>query len=125
VDLNRLAARPKCAQCAHPIQLDRPVAATEQDLEETIRTASVPIVVDFYADWCGPCRAMAPHVNAFAGTHAGQVLVLKVDTDHNPSVLERYGIRGIPTLIGFRNGHEAGRHVGMAAPTVLASLAGL
>ena len=125
VDLARLSLRPRCAECKRPILLDRPLLVTEQDLYETVRTASVPVVVDFYADWCAPCRAMAPHVDAFAAEHAGEVLVLKVDTDQNPGVLQQFGIRGIPTMIGFRDGREAKRHVGMANPAVLGTLAGL
>jgi thioredoxin len=80
--------------------------------------------VDFYADWCGPCHMMAPTLDEFARQQAGRVLVLKLDTDANPPIAGRYGIRGIPTVIAFDRGRERGRHVGVADLKVLASLTG-
>ena len=114
VDLARLSAGPKCGKCARPIRLDRPLAVTDADFEKTIEGSSVPVLVDFHADWCGPCKMMAPALDDFAKRHAGEVLVLKLDTDANPATPSRFGIRGIPTLIVFEHGREARRHVGAA-----------
>ena len=125
VDLTRTGQGPRCGECRRPILLDRPVHAGAEDMEETIRSASVPVLVDFYADWCGPCRAMAPALDDLAGEQVGRVLVLKVDTDRDPAAAARYGIRGIPTLIAFENGREVRRHVGMADPATLKALAGV
>ncbi len=113
VDLTRLGQGPKCSECGKPLRLDRPVKATDADFQQTIANTSVPVVVDFYADWCGPCKMMAPVLDDFAHQHAGQVLVLKLDTDANPATAQRFGIRGIPTLIAFRQGQEAARRVGL------------
>ena len=122
VDLERLAAGPKCAECGKPIRLDRPVKVTDPDFDRVIEGASVPIVLDCYADWCGPCRMMAPTLDEFALAETGRVLVLKLDTDANPATARRLGIRGIPTLIGFQGGREVRRHVGLADMRVLEDL---
>jgi thioredoxin 2 len=113
VDLSRLASGPKCGHCGRPIRLDRPLKVTDADFDTTVQGSSVPVVVDFYADWCGPCHAMAPTLDDFASRRAGDVLVLKLDTDANQATASRFGIRGIPTVIAFTGGKERGRHVGM------------
>lgn len=112
VDVSRLEARPKCGECGRPMLLDRPVKITGDNLPHLIKDAEVPIVVDFYADWCGPCKVMAPVLDDFAHAHIGEVLVAKLDTDLNPQAIARYGIRGIPTLIVFRDGQEVARRAG-------------
>jgi len=125
VDLARLADGPKCADCARPLRLDRPIAATEAEFDEVIGGAAVPVLVDFYADWCGPCRMTAPILDDIAHSRAGEVLVLKVDTDRNPALSERFGIRSIPTIIAFRGGSELNRVVGVVPRRQLETLAGL
>lgn len=122
VDLTRLASGPKCAKCGKPLRLDRPQKVTDRDFDRTITGSSVPVVVDFYADWCGPCKAMAPTLDEFASRMAGEALVVKLDTEANPATAARFGIRGIPTLIAFEGGKEKRRHVGMADMKVLEGL---
>ena len=114
VDLARLDAGPKCGECQRPIRLDRPLKVTDADFDRTVESASVPVLVDFYADWCGPCHMMAPVLDDVAHRKAGEALILKLDTDANQATAGRFGIRGIPTVIAFRGGTEHGRHVGVA-----------
>lgn len=112
VDLARAGDRPKCGQCGKPLLLDRPVVVTDADFERVVGNTDVPVVVDFYADWCGPCKIMAPVLDELARSRMGEVLVAKLDTDRNPATASRFAIRGIPTLIVFRGGHEVARETG-------------
>ena len=112
VDLARLSDGPRCAKCQAPLALDHPVPVGDADFDRVMADSPVPVLVDFYADWCGPCRAMAPQLDAYAQRNAGSVLVAKVDTDRSPNVSQRFGIRSIPTLAVFVGGKEAGREVG-------------
>ncbi len=124
IDLTKLSQRPKCASCQRPILLDRPVKATAASYDKMLTGTTVPVLVDFYADWCGPCHQMAPTLDEFAKQRAGRVLVLKLDTDADPTIAGRYGIRGIPTLIAFDSGRERARHVGVADLKALETLTG-
>jgi thioredoxin 2 len=124
VELGKLAAGPKCGSCKRPLLLDRPVKVTGENLDAVVTGTDVPILVDFWADWCGPCKMIAPIVDELAQAKAGQALVLKLDTDRSPGITERFGIRGIPTLIAFRNGKESGRQVGLAQRAQLEALIG-
>jgi thioredoxin 2 len=112
VDLARIADGPRCGNCRRPILLDRPIAVTDETFERVVTDTEVPVVVDCYADWCGPCRIMAPALDDFARERQGAVLVTKLDTDRNPATAQRFEIRAIPTLLVFRNGQEVGRHAG-------------
>jgi len=112
VDLSRIDDRPKCGECGKPMLLDRPIRVTDNDLERVVAETTVPVLVDFYADWCGPCKAMAPVLDEVARDRKGEVLVGKLDTDRNPTMAVRYGIRGIHTLIVFREGREVARQTG-------------
>ena len=112
VDMARAADGPKCGQCGNAIRLDRPLALTDAEFARVVRDAEVPVLVDFYADWCGPCKMMAPVLDQVAAQRMGNVLVAKVDTDANPMVSQRFGIRSIPTLIVFRGGREVAREMG-------------
>lgn len=112
LDLSRAAQGPKCGSCGSPIPLDRPVVVGDRDLERVVRDSEVPVLVDFYADWCMPCKAMAPVLDQLAREHSGTALIAKLDTDRNPTMAVRFSISGIPTLIAFAAGREVAREVG-------------
>jgi thioredoxin 2 len=119
INMERVADRPKCGNCGKPIWLDRPVPVSDASFDQVITGTTVPVLVDFYADWCGPCKIMAPLLDDVAHRRAGQLLVLKLDTDKNPATGQRFGVRGIPTLIAFRGGKEVSRRVGAVPPAEL------
>lgn len=85
---------------------------TDMGFEAEVLKSSSPVLVDFWAEWCGPCRALAPKLEEVAQELSGKVRVLKLNVDENPEAPARYGVRGIPTMILFKNGQEAGQIVG-------------
>ena len=112
VDLARAADRPKCGECGRPILLDRPLALSDASFDRVIADAPVPVLVDFYADWCGPCKMVAPFLDELATDMAGKVTVAKVNIDENPQTPRKYGVRGIPTMILFKGGQVAATKIG-------------
>ena len=90
-------------------------AVDDQNFEQEVLQSEQPVLVDFWAAWCGPCRALAPVVDAVAQEYQGKAKVVKLDVDYSTQVAQRYGIRGIPTLILFKGGNEADRVIGMAS----------
>lgn len=112
VSAERVPDRPKCGKCGRPLLLDRPVPLSDDDFERTIKESNIPVLVDFYADWCGPCKVMAPAFDEIAARHKGKALVVKVNTDLAQRISATFQIRGIPTTILFRDGREVARQVG-------------
>ncbi|MGD9890506.1 MAG: thioredoxin [Dehalococcoidia bacterium] len=92
--------------------MTKPADVTDQDFENEVINADVPTLVDFWAPWCGPCRMVAPIVEELAGEYEGRVKFVKLNTDENPAVSGRYGIRSIPTLLVFKDGEVKGQIVG-------------
>ena len=119
LDMDRAADRPKCGECGRPFLLDRPVKIGGEDLNRVVRESDVPALIDFYADWCGPCKIMAPVLDVLAADRVGEILVVKLDTDLNPQVSASFEIRGIPTLILFRGGAEVARQTGAVPRSAL------
>lgn len=113
IDVGRAPQRPKCGECGKPFVLDRPLKVAEEDFDRTVRKAQVPVLVDFYADWCGPCKMLTPYLESLASENAGRVLVVKVDTDAAPKVASEFEIRSVPTVILFHNGNEVERSLGI------------
>ncbi|MGD8698850.1 MAG: thioredoxin TrxC [Gemmatimonadales bacterium] len=122
VDVNRVNHSPKCGNCGRPILLDRPIRVTNDDFRKVVGGSDVPVLVDFYADWCGPCKVMAPVLDDFARAHIGEALVAKLDTDMNQTIAQDFGIRSIPTLIVFKNGAEVDRRIGAVSREELEKL---
>jgi len=112
VDVAAAAEGPTCGHCSKPVLLDRPIKVAQEDFERTVLQARVPVMVDFYADWCAPCKMVAPLIDEFAYDQIGKMLVVKVDTDHAPDLAMKYEIRSIPTVVVFIDGEEKDRSLG-------------
>jgi thioredoxin 1 len=96
-------------------------AVTDTTFKEEVVDSDVPVLVDFWAPWCGPCRMVAPVVDEIAEQYQGQIKVVKVNTDENPTVASQYGIRSIPTLMIFKGGQRVDMVVGAVPKTTLAN----
>ena len=112
IDAAKVSDGPKCGKCAKPILLERPITLNDDTFSRTLSDTEVPVAVDFYADWCGPCRMMAPAVDALAAHVQGKALIAKLNTDHSARTANGFGIRGIPTMIVFHRGKEVARQSG-------------
>ena len=93
---------------------------TDANFEELVLKSDKPVLVDFWAEWCGPCRMVGPLVEELAKEYDGKALVGKVNVDNNSGISTKYGIRNIPTILFFKNGEVVEKHVGVAAKNVLA-----
>ena len=113
----RLADRPRCPRCHTPLFDGQPVELDERSFDLHVARSDLPVVVDFWAPWCAPCRMMAPAFEAVAGRMEPAARFAKLNTEEAQQVAARHGIRSIPTLVVFKGGREVARQPGaMAAP---------
>ena len=108
----RAADGPRCGRCKRPLFSGRPVDVAEATWGAEVERAGVPVLVDFWAPWCGPCRMVAPALEDVARRYPGRVKVVKVNIDENPRLAERHGVRSIPTMLVLDRGREVDRLVG-------------
>src|SRR5580700_7681276 len=113
-----LASTGRCGVCKSPLPpVAEPLAVDEVLFDEAIKSASVPVLVDFWADWCGPCRIAAPEVSQTAKEMAGKAIVLKVDTEKYPQLAGRFNVRGIPNFVVFYGGRVVIQQAGLVDHT--------
>ena len=117
VPRDKLASDPKCGTCGARLISDKPTEISFKILEKATRIDDLPLVVDFWAAWCGPCKMMAPEFTKAARELKGRARFAKLNTESFPEAGTRYGIRGIPLLIAFRSGRETKRQAGAIGAT--------
>ena len=100
----------------------RAISVSDQEFESAVLSSDVPVLVDFWAEWCGPCRVLGPTVESLADDYAGRVKVAKLNIDENPEAAARYGVRSIPTLMLFKDGRPSETAVGLRPKAQLAEL---
>jgi len=101
--------------------MSKPIHVTDAEFEKTVLQSDLPVIVDFWAPWCGPCKIIAPVLEKLAGEYGDKITIAKVNTDENPEWAMKYGIQGIPTLLFIARGKVIDRQVGAApAPTIKA-----
>ena len=112
----RLADRGRCGACGAGIApRDEPIDVDPAEFESIVRGARVPVLVDFWAAWCAPCRMAAPEVAKTAREMAGRALVLKVDTESHPGLAARFGVQGIPNFVVLKNGERVAQQAGLVS----------
>jgi thioredoxin 2 len=113
----------RCGRCKRPLGLGRVAVVTDANYAREVEASALPVVLDCWAPWCGPCRMVAPVLEELAGDLAWRVKFAKLNTDENPATAARFSISSIPTLLLFRDGQPAGRIVGaQPKPAILAEL---
>ena len=108
----KLQDAPTCGKCKSNLFPASPITLTDANFQRFVQKSDLPIIVDFWADWCGPCKMMAPTFNAVAANMQGRAIFAKVDTQANPGTSQQFQIRSIPSLLCFKGGKESARQAG-------------
>ena len=121
VDAANLARAMRCGKCKTSLTpLHQPIDADPATFDDVVAAAPLPVLVDFWAAWCGPCRVAAPEVARIASSMAGRVVVLKVDTERHPEIAERYRVEGIPNFVVLKQGRVVHQHAGVVSAAEIA-----
>lgn len=121
VPAEKLSAGPKCGTCGAKLMSPKVAEVDLATLQKAARNDDVPLVVDFWAPWCGPCRMMAPEFSKAASELSGKARLVKLNTEEHPQAGAKYGIRGIPTMAAFAGGREKARQSGAMPSTAIVS----
>ncbi|HOB95482.1 MAG TPA: thioredoxin TrxC [Aquabacterium sp.] len=121
---DRLADDPDCGRCHRPLLAGAPIELDDLSFDRFVQNSTLPVLVDFWAPWCGPCRQMAPQFDAAARQLKGRALLVKVNSDDSPETSAKFGIRSIPTLVRLQGGVEQRRQSGAVGAAQIVALAG-
>ena len=114
IPADRVASQPRCGRCKTTLDTSgAPLHVDDDVLDRLVRSSPVPVLVDFYADWCGPCRSLAPILEQLGRRHAGELIVVKVDTERSPRNASKLGVSGIPAVYLFRGGNVVAEASGL------------
>ncbi len=119
----RLGDQPDCGRCHQPLLTGAPIELDDRSFDAFVQKSTLPVLVDFWAPWCGPCRQMAPQFDAAARQLRGQALLVKVNSDDSPETSAKFGIRSIPTLVRLQGGVEQRRQSGALPAAQIVALA--
>ena len=124
VPFDKLSDDPDCGVCGRPLLDGSPITLDDRNFDTVVAKTELPVVVDFWAPWCGPCRTMAPQFDQAARTLKGRAVMAKVNSDDSPTVSQRFAIRSIPTLVRLNAGREVQRRTGATQAAQIVAFAG-